>query len=72
VEIKTTDGRRLSERVDYPLGDPKNPFTEEMFWEKFDLLISFGLRKDHIDAVKTQLDLLDSAPDIAGLVAALH
>jgi 2-methylcitrate dehydratase PrpD len=72
VEIRTSDGRCLSERVDYPLGDARNPFTEEMFWDKFDLLISFGLGMDHIQEIKNQLDLLDSSPDIAGLVSSLH
>ena len=72
VEITTRDGRHLGKRVDYPLGDAKNPFTEKMFWDKFELLISFGLGENRTQVVKEQLEGLDKAPDIAGLTAALE
>jgi 2-methylcitrate dehydratase PrpD len=35
VEIMTKDGRTLSRRVEYPKGDPQNPFSQEEVSEKF-------------------------------------
>jgi 2-methylcitrate dehydratase PrpD len=35
VEILTKDGRSHSRKVEYPKGDPQNPFSQEEFSEKF-------------------------------------
>ena len=40
AEIRTTDGITYTAKVDYPKGDPENPFTWEELIEKFRDLIS--------------------------------
>jgi len=35
VEVSTKDGRILSKKVEYPKGDPQNPFSQEEISEKF-------------------------------------
>jgi len=35
VTITTTDGRSLTEQLDYPKGDPRNPLTDQEIEEKF-------------------------------------
>ena len=35
VEVTTTDGRKVSERVDYAAGTPQNPFSREEIEKKF-------------------------------------
>lgn len=72
VEIKTKDGRTLAKQVNYPLGDPRNPFTAEMFEEKFNLLISFGLGENRAPEIKQLVRELEDAPDVKGLTAALE
>lgn len=42
VEIRTTDGRKFTERVDYPKGEPENPMTDKEFKEKYDGLFAYA------------------------------
>ena len=42
VEIRTTDGRKFTERVDYPTGEPENPMTDKEFKEKYDGLFAYA------------------------------
>lgn len=42
VEIRTTDGRKFTERVDYPKGEPENPMTDKEFKEKYDGLFVYA------------------------------
>jgi 2-methylcitrate dehydratase PrpD len=72
VEIRTIDGRTLAKRVDYPLGDPRNPFTPEMFDKKIEQLISFGLGENRTPEIKRKVQELDAAPDVKGLLASLE
>lgn len=71
VEIRTTDGRSLVQQVNYPLGDQRNPLTDEQFWAKFDLLISFGLGEGRSQEIRNKVELLDTARDISGLIESL-
>jgi 2-methylcitrate dehydratase len=63
VTIATTGGDELTEQLDYPKGDPRNPLTEQEIEEKFDALaapvLSDGARKRLKDAV-WKLEKLDS------------
>ncbi|UCC83649.1 MAG: MmgE/PrpD family protein [Gemmatimonadota bacterium] len=63
VTITTTGGDELSEQLDYPKGDPRNPLTDQEIEEKFDALaapvLSDGARTRIKDAV-WKLDKLDS------------
>ena len=38
VTIHTSDGRELSQQLDYPKGDPRNPLTDREVEEKFEAL----------------------------------
>ncbi|HOX24527.1 MAG TPA: MmgE/PrpD family protein [Candidatus Krumholzibacteria bacterium] len=38
VTIVTTDGRELTQKLDYPKGDPRNPMSDEELAVKFDAL----------------------------------
>lgn len=38
AEVTLKDGRRLSQRVDYPLGEPENPVSDAMLDDKFSRL----------------------------------
>jgi 2-methylcitrate dehydratase PrpD len=42
VEIQMNDGTCLSERVDYPKGEPENPLSEEELRDKFSLLAAYA------------------------------
>ncbi len=63
VTIATTAGAELTEQLDYPKGDPRNPLTDQEIEEKFDALaapvLSDGARKRLKDAV-WKLEKLDS------------
>jgi 2-methylcitrate dehydratase len=38
VTVQTADGREITEQLDYPKGDPRNPLSDEEIEEKFDAL----------------------------------
>lgn len=63
VTITTTGGDELTEQLDYPKGDPRNPLTDEEIEEKFDALaapvLSDGARTRLKEAV-WKLDKLES------------
>lgn len=42
VEIRTTDGRKFTERVDYPKGEPENHMTDKEFRERYDELMAYA------------------------------
>lgn len=42
VEIRTTDGKTFSERVDFPKGEPENPMNEAEFRSRYDDLMAYG------------------------------
>ena len=44
VDIRTTDGRILSDRVDFPKGEPENPLTAEEFRDRYLALMEYGGR----------------------------
>ncbi|MGD2216218.1 MAG: MmgE/PrpD family protein [Gemmatimonadales bacterium] len=63
VTITTTGGDELTEQLDYPKGDPRNPLTDQEIEEKFDALaapvLSDAARRKLKDAV-WKLEQLDS------------
>jgi 2-methylcitrate dehydratase PrpD len=46
VEVYTIDGRKLSERVDYPKGEPENPLSDQELKDKFLHLTSFAHKSE--------------------------
>lgn len=51
LEIKCKDGNILNNRVDYPKGSERNPFTDEEIFEKFQNLASMALNKERISTI---------------------
>jgi 2-methylcitrate dehydratase len=55
VSITTTDGRSVTEQLDYPKGDPRNPLTDQEIEEKFaalaDGVLSAQAQKKLKDAI---------------------
>ena len=48
LTITAKDGRTFSDRVDFPKGEPENPFTEEEFYGRYMELMRFGGRADDV------------------------
>ena len=42
VEIRTTDGKSVCERVDFPKGEPENPLSDEEFRSRYDALTAYA------------------------------
>ena len=47
LTITTTSGS-YSERVDFPKGEPENPFTEAEFLERYEALMTYGGIKEEV------------------------
>jgi 2-methylcitrate dehydratase len=73
VTIHTHDGRELTNQLDYPKGDPRNPLSDQEIEEKFEALaepvMSKGARRKAMDAI-WQLDDLDSVTELMKLFRA--
>jgi 2-methylcitrate dehydratase PrpD len=72
VQLTTKDGRRFSTRIDYPKGDPENPFSDDELEQKFCQLtagvLEDGQQRSIIDAVND----LPAAGSPTSLVRALR
>ncbi|NNE43074.1 MAG: MmgE/PrpD family protein, partial [Gemmatimonadetes bacterium] len=68
VSITMTDGTVHTDRMDYPMGDPRNPMSPEQMENKFDGLadglLSAGANKN----VKRAIDQAEAAPTIRELM----
>jgi len=64
VTIKTVDGRDLTEKIDYPKGDPENPVSDEELKDKFYYLSGKTYELNKIKKVYSQMIKLDSVIDI--------
>jgi len=51
VTVHTRDGQELTEQLDYPKGDPRNPLTDDEIEQKFDALAAPSMS----DAARQQL-----------------
>ena len=72
VEIKTKDGRMLSQHVDYPRGEPENPFTRRDHIDKLTNMASWlGLKQDQIGELIRTLDRLEELDSISELTRLL-
>jgi 2-methylcitrate dehydratase len=73
VQIDTTDGRALTQTLDYPKGDPRNPLTDHEIEEKFDALAAPVLSqraRDRLKAAVWELESMDSISDLMALCRA--
>lgn len=72
VQVTTTDGRQLSEYLEYPKGDPREPMTEEDLTAKFNALSASLLSGKKQDSVKKTIfscEKLSAAEFMEELVA---
>jgi len=67
VTVETQDGRNLSERGDYPKGDPNDPFTVDELKEKFMSLLIDGVEKERLQRVIEILEKLETIENIKEL-----
>jgi 2-methylcitrate dehydratase len=68
VTVVTTDGRELTDRMDYPMGDPRNPMTPSQMDDKFDALSEGLLSPGANGMAKAAIDDAENAPTITELM----
>jgi 2-methylcitrate dehydratase len=71
VHVDLADGRRLTRRVDYPLGHAKNPLKDSEVEEKFSALVVPILGKRRAKKIPDFVWKLDEAKNVDELVRAL-
>lgn len=71
VHVDLADGRRLTKRVDYPLGHAKNPLKDAQVEGKFRALVEPGLGADGARAIVDLVWKLDEAKNVDGLMQAV-
>jgi 2-methylcitrate dehydratase PrpD len=70
VEVATADGRRLTERVDSPLGSAANPMSYEQLVAKFRDCVSHAVKPIPESAVQQFIEMaahLEEVPDVSAL-----
>ena len=56
VDVTMRDGRKLSERVEYPKGEPENPLSYEDYYTKFlSMTTHAGLSKEKAQLIFSEL-----------------
>ena len=72
VHVDLANGRRLTKRVDYPLGHAKNPLKDSEVEEKFSALVLPVLGKRRAKKIVDFVWKLDEAKNVDGLMIALE
>src|SRR5881396_2083395 len=72
VHVDLADGRRLTKRVDYPLGHAKNPLKDSQVEEKFNALVEPILGNDRARKIIDIAWNLDEAKDVGELMQAVQ
>ena len=71
VEIKTSDGRKYSKRVDFAYGHPNNPLTREGLLAKFRDCAGYSitpLSRERMDEIVITLGNLEKVQDIGQVI----
>jgi len=68
VTIRLNDGREFTDRMDFPMGDPRNPMTPKQMDDKFDALSTAVMSPEMIARAKSAIDDADAAPAITDLM----
>ena len=71
VHVDLADGKRLSKRVDYPLGHAKNPLKDSEVEGKFRALVEPKLGSERAQKIVDLVWKLDHAKNVDGLMLAL-
>ena len=72
VEVETTDGRKLSERCEHPLGSPERPLTRAQVEAKFRLYAKARLPAERIEKVVAAVGTLEDFASVAELMTLLR
>jgi len=72
VEVATTDGRRLSGRVDYAKGTMENPLTPEEIHRKYLKLATTVTSAAHAERIADAVRRIERLEDVRGLAAMLR
>src|SRR5467141_825836 len=70
VDVELVDGRRLTKRVDYPMGHAKNPLKDSQVEEKFNALVEPLLGSDRARKIIDIVWKLDEAKNVDELMKA--
>jgi 2-methylcitrate dehydratase len=71
VHVDLADGRRLTRRVDYPMGHAKNPLKDSQVEEKFNVLVDPMLGSDRARKIIDIVWKLDAATGVDELMETL-
>ncbi len=69
VTITTTDGKKVSQQVDVPKGDPRDPMTDEELQVKFDALAGAVMSEKRQGELRDAVYGLDKLDDVGTLMA---
>jgi 2-methylcitrate dehydratase len=72
VDVELVDGRRLTRRVDYPMGHAKNPLKDSQVEEKFDVLVEPMLGRDRARKIIQVAWKLDEAKNVDELMRSIE
>ena len=72
VHVDLADGKRLTKRVDYPLGHAKNPLKDSQVEEKFNVLVDPMLGSDRARKIVDIVWKLDGAGNVDELIRAIE
>jgi 2-methylcitrate dehydratase len=72
VHVELKDGRKLSKRVDYPLGNAKNRLKDSELEGKFRALVEPSLGEKGAQAIVDLVWKLDEAKNVDGLMQAVE
>src|SRR5437773_1218782 len=70
VHVELADGRRLTKRVDFPMGHAKNPLKDSQVEEKFSVLVGPMLGSDRARKIVDIVWKLDGAKNVDELMRA--
>jgi 2-methylcitrate dehydratase len=71
VVIRTTDGRELEKRLDYPKGDPRNPLTNEEISGKFKALAEGIATTADVERMQNAINRAETYEDVRELMGEL-
>jgi 2-methylcitrate dehydratase len=72
VHVDLVDGKRLTKRVDYPMGHAKNPLKDSEVEEKFFALVEPAIGKEQAKKIIDLAWKLDEAANVDGLMKAVE
>src|SRR5438874_11671699 len=72
VHVDLADGKRLTKRVDYPLGHAKNPLKDSEVEGKFRALVEPSLGENRAQEIVDLVWKLDEAKNVDGLMKAVE